>query len=179
MKQKDDDSKQLVLAGRHTNRNQPSGTTNQEDDAGKQNTLVRHSDTHQGASSYDWAGNLEDAKERAVRRKIVKLPADEVGRLVIGGQVRSLWNENRLGARYFISYDGIDVLARVPVLLMMDTVIHKLAALHIGRLYQSSHPDDIELQLNWYTAPDNTSEGFAIHIHPRSKSNLKNTDLNF
>lgn len=84
------------------------------------------------------------------------------------GKLTGLSDVNSFGARYFVAYDGFDVLARVQDGGLINTVIGELASLHIGQKAESSHPDEIDLEINAEIVKDNEGvfEGWAVLIRP-------------
>ncbi|KAK6844700.1 hypothetical protein PG995_014810 [Apiospora arundinis] len=129
-----------------------------------------NSGSQKRAYHYDWAANIKAAKDRLRDANVTELPMSEVGRVVEGGRVKKIYNVDKSSAaQYFIAYDDSEVYARVPQLFMKDTLIYQLAALHVGALNNCSHPDDLELEMDWQRMKD----GWAIHVHPKAGTGAK------
>ncbi|KAK7980199.1 POT family protein [Apiospora arundinis] len=122
------------------------------------------------AHQYDWARNLKAALTRANDAEIEEILPVEVGRVVEGNKITSLYNLDRHGSQHFVAFDGNDVLARVPQIWMKDTIVVELAALHIGLENLRSHPDDTELETHFQQIKGGD---WAIHVYPKGGSNAK------
>ncbi|KAK8107014.1 uncharacterized protein PG998_009027 [Apiospora kogelbergensis] len=124
-------------------------------------------DEHQASACnhvYDWIRNIKVANDRIVSAGMAVLPMDKVGRVVEGGRTTSVYNMDKHGTKYFVSYSGRDVFARVPELFMKDTHVYQLAALYVSMMNNCSHPDKIDLETSWHGMKDGS---WAIHIHPK------------
>ncbi|KAK8107011.1 uncharacterized protein PG998_009024 [Apiospora kogelbergensis] len=128
------------------------------------------SDTDERSQAYDWEHNVKAANTWLQSVGVEYLPIDKVGRVVEGRKTVSIYNVDKKGAKYFISYDGSDVYARIPELYMKDTLIYQLAALYISMMNNISHPEDADLETKCQAMKDG---GFAIHIHPKAGSIAK------
>ncbi|KAK8862845.1 hypothetical protein PGQ11_009080 [Apiospora arundinis] len=156
--------------------NQPPSVFNSENKNSKSPLVPAGAGNQDGSGSkkrayaYDWIANIKAAKHRLSCAELEDLDMSDVGRVVEGGRTTNLYNVNKHGAQYFISYDESQVYARVPHLYMKDTLICQAAALHISKLHGCSHPDDIELETNWQKLKD---DSWVIHIHPKGGSAKK------
>ncbi|KAK8040077.1 hypothetical protein PG993_008488 [Apiospora rasikravindrae] len=188
IKQEDDDDKQPVMKHRTaTKGRQPRNVIKQEETedvkptqpnrpvVGTRNSTATDQATHKRTYEYGWASATKTAKARAERAGIVELLNSEVGRVVEGGRITGLYHLDKYAAeKHFIAYDGFDVVACIPELFMLETVIRDIAQLHIGRLNNSSYPDDIKLEKNWQKLKGSLDgSGWAVHIHPQAGSNVK------
>lgn len=126
--------------------------------------------THERAQTYDWDRNVKAANARLKSAGLEHLPIDKVGRVVEGRKTISIYNVDKNGVQYFITYDGPNVYARIPQLYMKDSLIYQLAALYIGMMNNIAHPEDVNLETQYHGMKDG---GIAIHIYPKASAIAK------
>ncbi|KAK6844698.1 hypothetical protein PG995_014808 [Apiospora arundinis] len=126
------------------------------------------------SNHHGWPHRFATARERADNANIVELPASEVGRVLEGGRVTSLYNRDKKGSKHFIAYDGDHVYACVPYLYQMDIIILDLASLHIANRDHFVSPEDIEVEKSWQKMTGSLAgTGWAINIHPKADFPVK------
>ena len=118
----------------------------------------------------DWPRQYAIHKERDSRAGVVVLRASEVSLTIEGGSIVGIYNRDTHGSKHFIANDGPDVLACIPELSMVESIILPLASMHIaGRNTECSSPDEVDVKVNSQRMEDGD---WAIHLHAKDSSNI-------
>lgn len=114
--------------------------------------------------AYNWDQAASYAKAKARELHIVEIASDETARVMKDGQLVGIFHVDGVDAvKSFVVYDGLDVLARVQG-PSMETAVHHLAALHVGRQLGWAHPLDHKLDFSSVHMKGRLAGGYAVKM---------------
>ncbi|KAK8135055.1 hypothetical protein PG984_007067 [Apiospora sp. TS-2023a] len=163
---------QQTASGNTKRRHPPIVVKKEESTEKKTKKVTKRKGAYEFDNPYDYNDAVQEAKEEAKRAGLIELPISEVRKVDNeDGKVMGVYRLNKQAAeKHFFAYDGFNILACVPDVHMIDTVLHDLACLSIMRI-EPGNPEGVEFQKDYFRMrgiPDGA--GWAVHIYPKSRN---------